>query len=65
MTHALRSVRRGCHDPITTKDHSDLKMVNPKAAAIDIGSTMRMAAVNPKGSGMPVRPFGTFHAGSA
>lgn len=24
-------------------------MVNPKAAAIDIGSTMRMAAVNPKG----------------
>lgn len=30
-----------------TGDHPDLKMVNPQAAAIDIGSTMHMAAVNP------------------
>ncbi len=30
-----------------TGDHPDLKMVNPGAAAIDIGSTMHMAAVNP------------------
>ena len=28
-------------------DHPDLKMVNTNAAAIDIGSTMHMAAVNP------------------
>jgi hypothetical protein len=31
---------------VTTGDHPDLKMVNPSAAAIDIGSTMHMAAVN-------------------
>ncbi len=38
----------------------DLKMVNPAAAAIDIGSTMHMAAVNPDACDMPVRAFGTF-----
>lgn len=41
-------------------DHSDLKMVNPGAAAIDIGSKMHMAAVNPDSTDMPVRAFGTF-----
>jgi transposase len=45
---------------IATGDHPDLKMVNPAAAAIDIGSTMHMAAVNPDASEMPVRAFGTF-----
>ena len=35
-------------------------MVNPNAAAIDIGSTMHMAAVNPSICDMPVRGFGTF-----
>ena len=35
-------------------------MVNPGAAAIDIGSTMHMAAVNPDADDMPVRAFGTF-----
>ncbi|KRS16723.1 IS110 family transposase [Roseovarius indicus] len=43
-----------------TGDHPDLKMVNPAAAAIDIGSTMHMAAVNPSTCDMPVRAFGTF-----
>ncbi|UWQ75829.1 amidase family protein [Leisingera sp. M658] len=43
-----------------TGDHPDLKMVNPNAAAIDIGSTMHMAAVNPNTGTMPVRAFGTF-----
>ena len=38
----------------------DLKMVNPTAAAIDIGSTMHMAAVNPDACDTPVRAFGTF-----
>lgn len=37
-----------------------LPMVNPGAAAIDIGSTMHMAAVNPQADGNPVRAFGTF-----
>ena len=32
---------------IATGGHPDLKMVNLAAAAIDIGSTMHMAAVNP------------------
>ena len=43
-----------------TGDHPDLKMVNPNAAAIDIGSTMHMAAVNPDTASMPARAFGTF-----
>lgn len=45
---------------LTTGDHPDLKMVNPGAAAVDIGSTMHMAAVNPDSCGVPVRAFGTF-----
>lgn len=45
---------------ITTGGHPDLKMVNPHAAAIDIGSTMHMVAVNPNACEMPVRSFGTF-----
>lgn len=40
--------------------HPDLKMVNPNAAAIDIGSSMHMAAVNFDADAMPVRAFGTF-----
>lgn len=43
-----------------TGGHPDLKMVNPNAAAIDIGSSMHMAAVNPGTDAMPVRAFGTF-----
>lgn len=45
---------------LTSHGHSDLKIVNPTAAAIDIGSTMHMAAVNPDASDTPVRAFGTF-----
>lgn len=37
-----------------------LPMVNPRAAAIDIGSTMHMAAINPNADDNPVRAFGTF-----
>ena len=44
----------------STGDHPELKMVNPGAAAIDIGSKMHMAAVNPDSTDMPVRAFGTF-----
>jgi transposase len=44
---------------IAEKD-PDLKMVNPAAVAIDIGSTMHMAAVNPDVCDTPVRAFGTF-----
>jgi len=43
-----------------TGGHPDLKMVNPAAAAIDSGSTMHMAAVNPDVCDTPVRAFGTF-----
>ena len=37
-----------------------LSMVNPGAAAIDIGSTMHMAAISPQADDNPVRAFGTF-----
>ncbi len=43
-----------------TGGHPDLKMVNPRVAAIDIGPAMHMAAVNPDASDTPVRAFGTF-----
>ena len=45
---------------IATGGHPDLKMVNPAAAEIDIGSTMHMAAVSPAACETPVRAFGTF-----
>ncbi len=45
---------------IVTGDHPDLKRVNPTATAIDIGSTMHMAAANPDACDTPVRAFGTF-----
>ena len=38
----------------------NLTRMNPGAAAIDIGSTMHMAAVNPDCADMPIRSFGTF-----
>src|ERR1700749_3654606 len=47
--------------PKTTTDNSpELKPVNFGAAAIDIGSKMHMAAVNPASTDIPVRTFGTF-----
>ena len=44
----------------TNGDHPDQQMVNPGAAAIDFGSSMHTAAVNPSACEMPVRAFGTF-----
>src|SRR6201987_3631009 len=44
----------------TTGDRPELKPVNVGAAAIDIGSKMHMAAVNPASTDVPVRSFGTF-----
>jgi transposase len=37
-----------------SKDMDALFMVNPRAAAIDIGSTMHMAAINPDADDNPV-----------
>jgi transposase len=39
---------------------ADLRMASAGAAAIDIGSRMHMAAVNPDSTDNPVRAFGTF-----
>jgi transposase len=39
---------------------STIETVNHGAAAVDIGSRMHMAAVNPDAVDMPVRAFGTF-----
>jgi len=44
----------------TTSERPELKTVNISAAAIDIGSKMHMAAVNPACTEVPVRSFGTF-----
>jgi len=43
-----------------TTPQPTLKPVNGNAAALDIGSTTHMAAVNPEHSGEPIRAFGTF-----
>lgn len=44
---------------LATSDHPELKMFNPRAAAIDIGSTMHIAAVKPDASDTPVRALRT------
>ena len=44
----------------TIGDRPELRPVNVGAAAIDIGSKMHMAAVNPTCTDTPVRAFGTF-----
>src|SRR3979409_1201922 len=44
----------------TTDNRPEFKPVNFGAAAIDIGSKMHMAAVNPTCADIPVRMFGTF-----
>ena len=49
----------------TTDNRPELKPVNFGAAAIDIGSKMHMAAVNPACTDIPVRTFGTFTSGPA
>lgn len=47
--------------PISKSSAIDaMAMVNPRAAAIDIGSTMHIAAINPQADDNPVRAFGTF-----
>ncbi|CAN7757639.1 transposase [Rhizobium sp. LjRoot258] len=43
-----------------SSDALNLTRMNPGAAAIDIGSTMHMAAVNPDSDDIPMRAFGTF-----
>ena len=49
-----------CHAQEDDGDRPELKPVNVGAAAIDIGSKMHMAAVNPASTDVPVRSFGTF-----
>ncbi len=44
----------------TTGARPELKLINFGAAAIDIGSRMHMAAVNPASTDASVRSFGTF-----
>ncbi len=44
----------------TIPTKSTIETVNYGAAAVDIGSRMHMAAVNPDVTDMPVRAFGTF-----
>jgi len=44
----------------TTGHQPELKPVNLGAAAIDVGSRMHMAAVDPACTDVPVRSFGTF-----
>ncbi len=43
-----------------TGERPELKPINAGAAAIDIGSKMHMAAVDPTCTDTPVRAFGTF-----
>ena len=38
----------------------DISLIHPNAAAVDIGATMHMAAVDPDRDAVPVRSFGTF-----
>jgi len=42
-----------------TQKPAAIETVNASAAAVDIGSRMHMAAVNPDVTDIPVRAFGT------
>jgi hypothetical protein len=44
----------------TTGDRPELNLINVGAAAVDIGSKIHIAAVNPACTDVPVRSFGTF-----
>src|SRR3954465_7583199 len=55
-----KSGRRITMPDTKTGDRPELKPVNIGAAAIDIGSKMHVAAVNPTCTDVPVRAFGTF-----
>lgn len=44
---------------ISSSIPQNLNCMDPGAAAIDIGSAMHMAAVNPDCAEMPIRSFGT------
>ncbi len=43
-----------------TSKRPTMETVNVRAAAVDIGSRMHMAAVNPEVTDAPIRAFGTF-----
>ena len=45
---------------MTTGGRSQLKPLNPSAAAIDIGPAMHMPAVNPDCTDTPIDAFATF-----
>ena len=45
---------------VTSKNDGAMPMVHPNAAAIDVGSTLLMAAVRADRTSEPVRSFGTF-----
>nr|WP_278434444.1 IS110 family transposase [Brucella anthropi] len=45
---------------LVSREALKLSRINPSPAAIDIGSTMHMAAVDPDSSDTPIRSFGTF-----
>ena len=45
---------------LTSKNDRTMPMVHPNAAAIDVGSTLLMAAVRADRTSEPVRSFGTF-----
>ena len=45
---------------VTSKNNRTMPMVHPNAAAIDVGSTLLMAAVRADRTSEPVRSFGTF-----
>ena len=45
---------------VRSKDDRSMPMVHPNAAAIDVGSTLLMAAVRADRTSKPVRSFGTF-----
>jgi transposase len=48
------------HKKTKSKNDSEIPMVHPNAAAIDVGATMHTAAVRADRAPEPVRSFGTF-----
>lgn len=60
MTQALRMNGGDAMTKTKSGDRREMTLVNPGAAAVDIGSTMHLAAVSPDACDTPTRAFGTF-----
>ena len=60
----MKRKSRRAKDQKVSPFSGDLELIEPDAAAVDVGSRSHWVAVNPQRDPNPVREFGTFTADS-